>query len=226
MRSTRNRNNRRKPKNSSSNVQIEKYLKTMALRDMNELMTPKVPDVLPLELKREKVYTFSRTTFNPLTMSGTADTNSFGYSYTIGDVFGVADFTSLFDQYRIIQIQVRFMPVYGPGEFPGVIYTHIDYDDDNQETISQMVQDQTLQATELFQPWVRTFNPLVAIPVYENAIITGYGSGLPGQWIDAASTGIKYYGLKLAAPIITGAPASIVVGQLVATYIVQGRHPR
>jgi len=189
-------------------------------------MTPKVPDVMPLALKRDKVYTFSRTNTDTLTLSGTSDSNAFAYSYTLNNLPGPTEFTVLFDQYRIVQVQLRFLPIYGAGEFPGQIYTAIDYDDDTPQVISESLQNDTLQVTELYQPWVRTFNPLASMSVYNSPLLTGYALAKHNQWYDVASPSIKFYGLRLNAPIITGAPAAIAVGQLITTVIVQFKHPR
>jgi hypothetical protein len=223
----RNRSQRRKPTSASIQIEQLKFLKQIAVNESNELMEPKVPDVLPMTLKRNKVFTFSRTRFEDLVLSGSTDSNQRHYTFPLNSFVNSTDFTNLYDQYRIAEVQLRYIPIYGPSDFPGVIYSAIDVDDANDEVINQIIQNETVMVTPLYQPFVRTLHPLVALPVFEEGSITDkYATGIPNQWIDAASPGVTYYGVKLSAPVIAGAPANITVGQIICTAIIQCRNPR
>jgi hypothetical protein len=216
------RNNNRQSKHESN---TEKYLKIMALKDQNDLMTPKVPDVIPMKLKSEKVYTFSRSYSLSLSGSGVGPT-SISYGASLGTVPDYTDFTTLFDQYRIMQLEVRYIPIYAPGEFPGTISSVIDYDDANTISESQALQYQTLQVTALYQPFYRVLHPRSADIVYNGNVTVAYGQNRGPQWIDVASPDVPHYGLKLALPTITGAPNSIALGNLVFTLTIQCKNPR
>lgn len=206
-------------------TEVEKLLKIMARKDQNDLMTPKVPDVPRLMLKRDKVYTFDRSYSFDLVASGTAPTSQ-SYSFSLAGLPNSSDFTNLFDQYRIVQAEARFIPVYAPGEFPGSIYTAIDYDDAVDISTTEALQYQTLQITGLYQPFLRTLNPTAADIVYNGNVTVAYGQRSRNEWIDVASPSVPHYGLKVAITTITGAPSSITLGSIVLTVTLQCKNPR
>jgi len=160
-----------------------------------------------------------------LVASGTAPV-SFAYDILLNDLPDPTDFTNLYDQYRILQAEIRYIPIYGPGEFPGNIYSVIDYDDANTIGVFESYQYESLQVTGLDQAFVRTFTPKVAEIVYNGNLTVAYGQPRGPRWIDVASPSVPHYGLKLAITTITGAPANITLGQLVVTVTLQCKNPR
>jgi len=219
LRNNINNNRRRQPS------QVEKYLRIMARKDETDLMSPTVPDMQPMRLKKDKVYTFSRSYSQDLSASGVGPTVS-SYAFTLTQLPNYTDFTTLFDQYRILQVEFRFINTYGDGEFPGQIYSAIDYDDDNAVSITDILQYETLQITNLSRPFYRVLQPKSADIVYNGNLTVAYGQSNQPKWIDVASPGVPHYGVKLSIPTITGAPNSISLGLIAVNVVLQCRNPR
>jgi len=181
-----------------------------------------VPDVQRFQLKRDKVYTFSRSfgigqiTTGPTSISG-------AYSVTLASIPGYTEFTALFDQYRIIQVTIQFSPI-NVGAVALPIISVIDYDDANvPSTADELRQYQTLRTVTGTQYFERTFTPRIAMAAYGNGVFNSFATQSPSIWLDSASSSIPYYGLKYYWTGRTGTDAGYDV---VASIILQTRNPR
>jgi len=178
---------------------------------------PYVPDVPRLRLKRGKVYTFSRST-SMVVVSATSPTSvGYGLQFTLADLPNAAEFTSLFDQYRIVQVALTYFPSV-PNT--GSIYTAIDYDDASTPTFAEISQKETLQVNQTNQSFTRVLNPAVDTQLYIS-VGTAYAVQT-GLWIDSVNASIPYYGLKVFLP----APnTGTVTGTFKIDFVIQGRSP-
>ncbi len=155
-----------------------------------------------LMIRRNKVFTMQRA-FNlglvgPPT-SGADTTTS--YSFSLTSVPDSGDFTGLFDQYRILQISVEFLPTSQSGGGP--LLTAIDYDDAaTPPNLNELLEHATLIKTAPGNGIVRTFQPRIAVAAY-SGVFTSF-TQLVSPWLDNVSNGVLHYGLKVGIPFVTG----------------------
>jgi hypothetical protein len=191
-----NRVRQNKPASSETNQLLKSLLevnKRQTLRD-----EPTVPDIPRLLLKRNKVYTFTDVIIgSPVTLSSTVPVNP-TYAFSMSILPNANDYTNLFDQYRIIQVSAEFNPqsVTTIANSPP-IYSVIDYDDSNTVTALQIAQYDSCMACPAGVFFERTFAPMPSIDAFNGVITGGFASGPRGLWIDVASPGVSYFGLKL-----------------------------
>lgn len=119
--------------------------------------------------------------------------------------------SGFYDRYRIESVRFNLLPRNNAiGLEAGLcdIFFVIDYDDSNALTsTAQAMQNATCIKLAPGESCSRTFSPRVAVATY-NGAFTGYANQR-SQWLDAASTTIQHYGVKLYVP------ATGVVGQTV-----------
>jgi len=74
----------------------------------------------------------------------------------------------------------------------------IDYDDANVPTTMAQVMDyDNAVVIGPTQECALTLKPKFAVAAYASGVFTSYASSVENQWIDCASTGVEYYGLKI-----------------------------
>ncbi len=146
------------------------------------------------------MYTFERVyTLPTITSPSTVDISG-AIGPSLAQFPGAADFTNLFDQYRIIQIQIDFVANSSSG-FYSPFYSVIDYDDYNVAAgLTDLLQYQTLMVTQSNAVHTRTFTPRLATAAYGGVAFTSYANSSAWTWIDVASPTVNYYGLKYYWP--------------------------
>lgn len=208
--SRRNRRNRSNQPENSSLVQTITSDNSKIIDKLHELVSlettqtrgimPTVPDVPRLKISRNKIYTFERVYNLPAITSPASVDVSGVIGPSLSQFPGYTDLTSLFDQYRIIQIQIDFVPSSSSGVYVP-FYSAIDYDDYTVAAgLGDLLQYQTLMVTQSAAVHTRVFNPRIAAAAYGGVVFTSYAN-LPGTtWIDVASPSVNYYGLKYYWP--------------------------
>jgi hypothetical protein len=134
------------------------------------------------------------------------------YAFTLGDLDSTSEFTGLFDQYRIECVAFRLIPMQNAIGLTTnstttcvTPYVVVDYDDTN--ALTSAGQARSFESCIIVPPGrecVRQFQPRVAVGAYGGATFTGYANVTP-PWIDAASTTVQHYGIKLCIPGVTAA---------------------
>jgi len=221
----RRRNTRSKrPKNKAMSTQSKKLDTLIELeRTQIHASVPTVRDVNHLLLKRNKVHTFTRTFAGPGITSPTVTDLLGALNFTLSALPSSTDFTSLFDQYRIAQVSIKFFPVAGVGTGSNPLVTVIDYDDSNTpSSVSDLYQYDSLQMNQPGTVFTRTLVPKTSTAVYSGAF-TSFASAPNSLWIDVASPNVQYYGLKYGITAVTGATAN---WSTLIEYIVQLRNVR
>lgn len=218
--------NRRSQRNTNEEKKQTKLLseQTQYDRMIFGTMLPRVPDVTPIKLKSDKVYTFTRV-YNWTSVITAVQTIESDYqlSFTLDSLPGYTDFTALFDQYRIIQATVQFQPINGYTLLPNVIHTVIDYDDDSTTPITDLLQYQTLISRN--GAFTRTLNPRLAGAVYSGTF-TSFANLSNKTWLDSASPSVAYYGLKIGVPPLAVAGSPVDIYAPLISLVVQFRNPR
>lgn len=125
--------------------------------------------------------------------------------FTIGQFPSAASLLAVFDQYRILGVEVTLYPQLtmgintATGASPsGMLYTVVDYDDANSlPNIGAALQYGNCITTGITVQQRRCFSPRVALGAYSGTF-TSFAN-VSGIWLDAASPQVQYYGLKIIA---------------------------
>jgi len=163
----------------------------------------------PRRLNSGPIHTFKRTIFQPAKYSVTTSNVYASISFNLNDLPNVAEFTSLFDQYRINSIKWTLMPrgssaEAGTNNSACKIFSVLDYDDDTAPTsIDTLLQYENCKTSNSLRDHSRSLRPKFARSVYQSALVTGYGQS--SGWLDCDSTLIPHYGIKLAFQGTAGA---------------------
>jgi len=153
------------------------------------------------------VHTFQRTYLATYAVLDTLTNRA--ATIELNNLPNYAEFTNLFDAYRITKVVARFIydqnsaqatPAVGGTQnvFMPSLVTVNDYDDATPlAAITDYVQYETFKVERMDRPIVRTFKPKVAVPAYAGGAFSGYLRGSDASpWIDAASPNVELYGLK------------------------------
>jgi len=139
---------------------------------------------------------------------------AYARSWRISDMDDIADYTNLYDQYRITGINIEFVPrinmthwTTGVGTVPHYGYVVYDFDDDNTPTSDvSMRANGSCQIIDLTKPYKKYFEPRTNTALWAGAVASGYAvnkGGTAGPWIDLVNTGVRYYALKLITPVLS-----------------------
>jgi hypothetical protein len=180
---------------------------------------------------KDQVYRFVRSYTNPTQVTATATGAGGALAFTLNSVATSSDFTSLFDQYRMVNAVVKFVPLAAPlgqstssTNFP-VIYTAIDPDDSTTPASqADLEQYETLQVVPNGQPFQRSLTPKAALAAY-SGVFTSFAQAPQRMWMDCSSDSIQFYGLKWFVPSITTAGTFNLYAIEIALTM-EFRHPR
>jgi len=147
--------------------------------------------------------TVRRSTVATLVQS-TADVLGVIY-FTLDNLLGYTEFTTLFDQYRIDFAEVRFRPMYNQftvnnpstGALYPPILTVIDYDDANTITKAQALEFSTCREVSVAKSFSRKLVPKFAVAAYSGTF-TSYAPKT--GFVDCNSPSVQHYGVKYVIP--------------------------
>jgi hypothetical protein len=188
------------------------------------------------------------TTYNNPTSSATfvasGGTNvtadpMFAMFFTLGDIPQSTTWTAVFDQYRITEISVSFIPnhyqAYGvsaSAEIAGPPALQFWYavDLDDASVVSPLT---TLMEYESVRchtfngcrPMTVTWKPRIATAAYAGLPFTSYAN-TADQWIDCSSPAVQYYGLKYGFPCPNNTNSSFPALSVVCTYKIEFKSVR
>lgn len=132
-----------------------------------------------------------------------------GVVFTVNGLPQTSALTSVFDQYRILGVEVFLNPHTTIGESfattgppSGLAYSVIDYDNSSTpSTVAQMLSYATCITSPITSRIRRCLRPRMALAAYSGAF-TSYAN-MQGEWIDAVSPSVQHYGLKVLLDIGT-----------------------
>jgi len=163
---------------------------------------------LPRSLSQRTNF-FNTKMFAPVYTATQAVTVTTGsQNYQLDQFSGYAAYASVFDQYKIDKVEVRFIPkcisndltvmaAAGTKNVP-CLYTCIDHDDSNTPAnIAEIMENNSCIVVAPMKEHKRTFKPMIAKAAYSSGAFTGYSASEP-DWLDCASDDIEHYGLKWA----------------------------
>jgi len=168
-----------------------------------------------------------RTVDKGTLQTSTGGETSYNIVATLNDLPGVADFTSLYDAYRIDWIEVDIYPEVNTTQPNNSIgqscyYSVLDYDSAPGLTSTLALQYSNLVVASAFRPFKRRYVPKAAMAVYSGAF-TSFAESPNGLWIDVASSTVQHYGASFLFPAAT---SNIQAYQVVCTYGMSFRSAR
>lgn len=151
-------------------------------------------------------------------------------SFKLTDLPNSAAFSTMFDQYRIMAVVLKYVPYITANATmtAGDVFNanHVigmDFNDaiapGSSDDVYKLKYHKTFALCRYFNYKVK---PRTEQSLYNTALTTGYGNASRKVWIDTASGSIPYYGLKL---YITNASIAVpFIGELYLTYYCQFRN--
>jgi hypothetical protein len=163
------------------------------------------PGLIPsMNTNENQVFTICQTVDTTYILAQVAITPSFlGFNFSLDQLAQANSWTTVFDQYKIDQVQVTIRPAYTAVSLMGfgsvkvpLLYSVIDYDDNTSpSTLTQMKEYSNCQVS-MYETVVLTFQPHIAVGAYDGSVFSSF-TNLQNKWIDAASQTVKHYGVKL-----------------------------
>jgi len=219
------RKSRSKGKGKSKDVEVLhrdmqqqlEYQRTQEIR-----FVPEQSDVPRIRFNKSTIFNVELSYSTVQNLSTTAPING-STSFSLASASNYTSYTTCFDQYRILQVNIKILPS-GIATGSGLnIFTVIDYDDVSAlGSVSSFFGYSTLKVTPAGQIDERTINPRIALAAYAGASFSGYANVAGKQWIDSASAGVQYYGMKYYVP--TGSAGQSLT--FITTMMVQFRSQR
>lgn len=162
---------------------------------------------------RTPVYAFVRSVQKNIPLSNPiggavffSNTDQTANGFQLTDCPNSSEFTNLFDQYRIVKVEMTWTPsvttaVTGSTadmQLPN-INTVADFDDGVVPTNnSNLLQYQSYKSQRLDRAVSRIVSPRAALAVYNNAAIQGYAYADGPLWCNTSNPSIQHYGIKWA----------------------------
>jgi hypothetical protein len=116
------------------------------------------------------------------------------YTFQLSDIANATSLSALFDQYRILGVQVLLSPRETTQSELLDFTTAIDFDGSaSAPTANSIQQYSTALTCSTNQQQLRSFRPMWANQVYNTT--TAYSAGPANQWLDLAYPSVPHYGL-------------------------------
>ncbi len=149
------------------------------------------------------------------------------YEFKLSELYEVSSYTSIFDQYRIISVELIFVPV---NQKPLATTSNVSspcmfmaYDLDDSGTpasLNVMYNYENMLILETGHTKTVRFKPAVSLAAFSTSFDSN--ATKKDQWIDCANTGVSHFGFKYGL----NANATIAVWQVVAKYCIQFKNIR
>lgn len=170
-----------------------------------------------------QVHWFRRCVLQDGVLSTTIPNNYLNMSFALADLPDVSDFTNLYDEYRLVAVQVRIEPQFS-ANFPWAnqsgtqlytaprIYATVDTDGfGGIMTLNQMLQHGNMKFSRPGAGLTVTVKPK-----FQSVVDTAQTAKNTKGWLDCANTGVKHYGINL---LVDGGNAEGLNFRIIRTYI-------
>lgn len=186
------------------------------------------PGMLQNERGNLSIHRFRKSVDKSALSSSTSADTLQSYAFKLTDLPEYASYTTIFDQYRIVKIELTFI---GTNQAPNAaatlqrtpcIYTAIDYDDNGTPaSVATVLNYANVRIHAPGKTFTIAWRPHAAVGMYNGTNFSNYGN-LTSPWIDAASSDVLHFGVKVAIPSY----AFISAFQVIAAYTVEFRNVR
>jgi len=148
------------------------------------------------------------TSSTPILATSTTVPTFAATSFFLSQCDNVTAFQSVFDQYKIEEVEVWVLPNVQENQdlskIQALYRTSIDYDDANVPTsIASINEFNNCMTAPYTLGQYRVVKPHVAISAYQGAF-TGFANQ-NSQWIDIGSPNVQHFGFKMAADVTSSA---------------------
>lgn len=133
-----------------------------------------------------------------------------GLSFHLNDLPDYAEYTALFDAYKIARVDLTLFPLYindivASGISQIQLYSAVDPDDETPVALNNMRQYSNMRITSARHIFKQTIYPKIAAQVY-NGVTPAYSQPKGGTFIDCANVDVPHYGWKYCydAPAASG----------------------
>jgi hypothetical protein len=134
------------------------------------------------------------------------------FNFKLSSLPGYAEFTNMFDQYRITRVDVIYEPASrcgpsAPTTSNGAphMWTQVDYDSTATVSVAELQQRENAMVHSAYDKWEHSFVPKIAATVYQSAVASGYMVPEGNPWISTQTPSVEYYGFKYAFPATASA---------------------
>lgn len=131
--------------------------------------------------------------------------------FKLNQLPGYTEVTSMYDQYRITQVDVIYEPASraGPSTATGTagaphLLVRVNFDGGNSASYDQMREYDNTRVYSAYQRWEHRFTPKISMMAYNGATSTGYSVAQGSPWVSTSNADVEYYGLQFAFPQVTG----------------------
>lgn len=162
---------------------------------------------------RRQVHVFKRSAYigtstASISAAGVATPIATAHTFSLAQLPSVADFTGLFDQYKITGAKISYTPAASEGILnPATsvsaplgysrVHSVIDYDDSSAPTSEdQLLEYGSHKSTAPFQTHTRWLKPKILQEIYRSAISTSYAPK-GNVYLDMSATDVPHYGVKV-----------------------------
>lgn len=162
----------------------------------------------PHYFKRFTQNVFSETAGTTISgISNTAATafNQFNIQFRLSDLPSSAEFTTLYDQFMLHKVVIKFIPYRDKAELTNAVptgalsgarlFTVIDNDDSANLTADQCREYASLKITDYGKVHKRVLTPAILRQMYESSISSAYTPSFR-QWISTTDPTAIHYGIK------------------------------
>lgn len=174
---------------------------------------------------KQPVHYFTRTAFSPnFTQAVTTTASGNAINFQLGFIPSPTDFTTLYDQYKILAIKMQLVPRFtnaivatgGTNQILGNIWSVIDYDDTNTPTaVTELLQYQNCKRTRMDKIHTRYIKPRYNPPVTGGQVVQ---TPTRNEWIDIANANVPHNGIKFWFDQIAGPAGTQLSFDLIVKY--------
>lgn len=162
---------------------------------------------------RQPVHYFKRSLWLPAAIAQSATAVFGAITFTLNNLPNATEFTSLFDEYKIMNCKVHFMPrgnssEVGTNNNTGKLFTLVDYDDDTAPaSIDEMLQFPNCKTVSSNRNHIRSLVPKHASLVYQSGIPPTVTPGYAARsgWLDCNNSSVPHYAVKYGLQATAGA---------------------
>lgn len=176
---------------------------------------------------RQRIYRFTRfVDFGEFTIANNINTYV-AYNFSLDDIPSVADYTTLFDMYKINAVKITFLPQMTSNISLGTVnnanassrfFSAIDYNDGNAPTsIDQVRQYANCKYTSVIRPHTRY--------IYKPKILDTSGFSI-APWLSTASSNANYFGIKIAVEPMDSTSTVSMIYTVECKYYMSFKHVR
>jgi hypothetical protein len=153
-----------------------------------------------------------------LTLSDTVGVGE-GINFTLSELPESSSYTTIFDQYRVKDIEIWLIPEQNSVAAADNMYAScIDYDDSTAPTsLGQVLDYDTSLLTSVACGQYRRLKPRVAVAAYAGTFASFKNE--MADWIDCASNGVQHYGVKVFAETTVSALNNAVIRGILRVHL-------